>query len=129
MKGTNCWIPRDAQGNLLMPDNMPQSSRLYYEAHITVAAKTPDKWPQFTAWAEANELRASKFDVDDVDQYHGAWFLSGRDTELNSIKERIGAAVQSLQKSGYMVMRWKIEDTVLDSKHGDTLLQEETPAL
>jgi hypothetical protein len=37
------------------------------------------------------------------------------------MKERIKAILQKLYVEAFMVVRWKIEDTLLDSKLGDTL--------
>lgn len=40
---------------------------------------------------------------------------------LQALNNRVGTAVRILQKLGYTVMRYKIESTVLDSKHEDKL--------
>ncbi len=100
-------------------------TRLYYEAHITVKPNLEiiplHDWHTFREWAEAHDFRASRFDVDEVDHYDGAWFLSNRSTNLEEMKDRINYAVNILTQCNYKVLRWKIEDTLLDSKYGDTL--------
>lgn len=97
-------------------------ARLYYEAHVTVKGKNVDKdWAKFNAVAEHNGFRASRFDVDEVDHYDGAWFLSYRTKRFDEMKDAIRSCLGWLRLNGYEVIRWKIEDTVLDSKHGDTL--------
>ncbi len=98
-------------------------TRLYYEAHITVRPPMfgTINWTWFSSFAERNQFKASRFDVDEVDQYDGCWFLSARDTNLQALKEKIKIANHSLIDSSFKPVRWKIEDTLLDSKYGDTL--------
>ena len=120
------------------------TARLYYEAHITVSmpkppedeiAKLPaieqssarshwlgQQWSQFSTAARMRDWKASRFDIDEVDSYDGAWFLSARDTDRAKIAERILTMIQKLDFLDYEVIRWKIEDTVVDSKHGDEVL-------
>lgn len=98
---------------------MTDRARLYFEAHITVKAKEPEFWRSFARDARQMDWRASKFDVDEVDHYDGAWFLSARAKSLREMKERVRNMLQLVQRNNYEVVRWKIEDTVLDSKLGD----------
>lgn len=96
-------------------------ARLYYEAHITVQPFKGADWPSFSLTASTSDFWASRFDVDEVDHYDGAWFLSARDSDFDSMKKRIKDMLCYLEQSSHTVMRWKIEDTLLDSKHGDEL--------
>lgn len=100
---------------------MTTTSRLYYEAHITVEGGAEAEWPAFVASANAHAWRASKFEVDEVDHYDGAWFLSFRSEKLDIIARAVDSMVIDLATSNYTVRRWKIEDTLFDSKHGDIL--------
>jgi hypothetical protein len=93
-------------------------TRLYYEAHITVAAAT-----DFARFADVSRhmgWRASKFDEDEVDDMSGYWFLSFRDPNLTVAKRHVHEELRFLREQGFKPVRWKIEDTVLDSKHGDS---------
>jgi hypothetical protein len=92
-------------------------SRLYYESHVTVEAG--EYWDQFAAMVRELDWRASKFDEDEVDDMSGKWFISARGRDLSEVKWRMGQILDILEELGYEVLRWKIEDTVLDSKHGD----------
>ncbi len=94
-------------------------SRLYYEIHITVKAKEEEFWQGFRDLANRTDWRASKFDVDDVDAMHGQWFLSAREHMLGAAKNRTANTLANLRILNFEVLRWKIEDTILDSKHGD----------
>lgn len=98
-------------------------TRLYYEAHITVAADSghPD-FNTFEHFAEAARYggwKASRFNEDEVDDMSGMWFASNRHDELGIIKHEVLKALFAFRNLGYSVLRWKIEDTVVDSKHGD----------
>lgn len=94
-------------------------SRLYYEAHITVEAT--ESFDQFLHWSRNHGWKASRFDQDEVDAYHGMWFMSQRSKVLSKIVDDTRATVAKLEASGLKIIRWKVEDTILDSKHGDTL--------
>jgi hypothetical protein len=98
------------------------TTRLYYEAHITVEASNDVAFETFAAKARAMGWRASKFDEDEVDDMNGNWFLSFRDPSLTVTKRFIKEQLVCLRCNGLIPIRWKIEDTVLDSKHGDTEL-------
>lgn len=106
----------------------PQKARLYFELHITCEALegavgrfSSGPFEQFADFAEPLGWRASRFGEDHVDEMHGKWFLSARETELEAAKHNLVAILGKLKRAGYTVLRWKIEDTVLDSKYGDTL--------
>jgi hypothetical protein len=97
-------------------------TRLYFEAHITCDRESSViAWPAFCEIAKEGDWKASKFDQDDVDGYHDKWFMSARDTDFESIKKRISATISKLRLADFNVIRWKIEDTIMDSKHGDML--------
>jgi hypothetical protein len=98
-------------------------ARLYFEAHITVDRPElkSDKWNIFFLIGMREDWKCSKFDQDDVDGYHDKWFMSARDTDFEQLKTCMKDTIQKLTSHGFNVIRWKIEDTVLDSKYGDTL--------
>lgn len=98
-----------------------ERARLYYEAHITVEAGTDDQWGSFSQAARRVGWRASKFDEDEVDDMSGKWFLSRRHELLDVIEQTIVGTVRAIEDLGMIVIRYKIEDTLLDSKHGDKL--------
>lgn len=102
---------------------MANQTKLYFEAHVTVRPHkvAPELWETFVKRAEYNNMRASRFDVDEVDHYDGAWFLSARDTDYNKLFELIRGCKESLEALGYEFIRAKIEDTLFDTKHGDVL--------
>lgn len=106
---------------------MTHTTRLYFEAHITTrppdvkVSEAKDMWDTFSRNAEVNGWRASRFDIDEVDHYDGAWFLSGRDQNYDLLMERMKRMGTLLQGSGFEFIRAKIENTLFDTKHGDEL--------
>jgi hypothetical protein len=95
-------------------------AKYYFEAHITVDAKEPEQWEEFTN-IQPYSFKHSKFDVDEVDSYHGKWFMSARNEYLDELKLDMSLAMIKLKNAGYNVIRWKIEDTLFDSKYGDVI--------
>lgn len=96
-------------------------ARLYFEAHLTVEAPTkPLEWDSFKAIL-GDRWKVSRFDEDEVDGYDGKWFASMRGEVLGPVEARVGEAVTALQGIGFTVLRAKIEDTLLDTKHGDSI--------
>lgn len=96
--------------------------RLYLEMHITVEPHPASKFEEFRSLAAGGGWAASLFDQDDVDRYHNKWFMSARETsDEASAKVRLRNTLEHLRLAGYKVIRWKIEDTLLDSKYGDEL--------
>lgn len=96
-----------------------------YEAHITVepvALSTPEgeleQWNIFCALVNGADWRVSKFDHDEVDGIAGKWFLTYGSDHRDIIMMRTYAAHEGLVSRGYTVLRWKVEETVYDSKAG-----------
>lgn len=96
-------------------------AELYYEAHITIEPKEKNKFIQL-AVDLGSSWRISLFDQDMVDDYHGKWFASYRGSDLEVTKAEVYLAVKALESKGYKILRWKIEDTILDSNYGDRLI-------
>lgn len=96
-----------------------------YEAHITVEPMVAESfsYEDFAAYVAEAGWRASKFEHDDVDGIAGKWFLSCAYDERDVICRRTTHSVEHLTKRGFTVLRWKIEETLFDSKHGDKLCE------
>jgi hypothetical protein len=95
------------------------AARLYYELHITCEAG--EDFELFRRIANHLDWRASRFSEDDVDDYHGKWFMSARVHLMMAAHALLEITMQSLSAAGITVIRWKVEDTLFDSKHGDTI--------
>lgn len=102
-------------------DSLGQKSKLYYEAHITIE-------PVFGHLLElAQELAAPfKFRVADLlmkkreedtpERSANDTFMTGHGTHLGDVTGRLRSLVRTLQDHSFKVWRYKIEDTILDSK-------------
>ena len=99
-------------------------ARLYFEAHITIDPVDEEKRAALQELIDVPECRfklaklvmdkegtPSKLDT----------FCTGHSRSLSDIKSRVVNTVQTLKANGYYVRRWKIEDTLFDSRSGDTL--------
>lgn len=95
-------------------------ARLYYEAHITIDPAAADELENGLVGKALREAgwRVSTFLMRGEGPRANA-FISCRDESLTRIKERTAVATEYLDARGFPVLRWKIEDTLLDSKHGD----------
>lgn len=96
----------------------------YHEAHITIQPSSNADWENFVNISKELGWKASRFEEDHVDDANGLWFLSFR-TEANERQEMIDEVigmVHGLQfQEDLKCVRWKIEQTVADSKLGHEL--------
>jgi hypothetical protein len=93
-----------------------------YESHITVSPKEIEiSYSQFSNRSSELGWKTSKFEHDDVDGIAGKWFLSYRSKSRETIITETAGMVHGLICSGFEVLRWKIEQTVADSKLGSEL--------
>lgn len=95
-------------------------TRLYFEAHLTVEA-TALSFDYFRKRFSDDEWSVSQFSDDDVDGIAGKWFITAKSASRANIISMVKDKYSELSDRGYVVLRWKIEETVFDSKHGDKL--------
>lgn len=95
-------------------------ARLYYEAHITVEPG-PGSFDEFRDTFQSDSWRVSSFAEDEVDQIVGKWFITSRADSQRQMVEMVRDMRSDLQAAGLTVLRSKIEDALLDTKHGDVL--------
>ena len=112
---------RDSSGQLVGWPTSTDRSRLYYEAHVTIPALSPQQASQVDLLCRQLEWRRSTFELHAGGLTPHA-FVSCRDVSRTAILQRVTHMVQSLVRLGCTVLRYKVEDTLLDSKAGDTLL-------
>lgn len=94
-----------------------------YEAHITVEPMQAEGfyYEDFADAIQSDGWRASKFDHDDVDGIAGKWFMSYASDDRLTICAETRNMVRRLKSQEFTVLRWKVEETLFDSKHGDQL--------
>ena len=106
------------------PEHVPTDvrSRLYYEAHITIEPQVGATFADRLGDAAGEKgWRMSTFAMFKPGQPQPDAFISYRDKSLRSIVEAVQDMVRTLERRGFTVLRWKIEDTLFDSKRGDAL--------
>ena len=101
-------------------------SKLYYEAHVTIEPVFDERREQVSELATTHgfklaELLMKKRAEDTEERSSKDTFMTAHSRSLNDITQRTVKAVVALQIAGYKVHRYKIEDTVLDSRHADGL--------
>lgn len=98
---------------------MNDRSRLYYEGHITLAPVDGDQLSLLHNISSQYNMRVSTFVMVKPGEGPDA-FTSMRDDSYASIVVRMHEAIKHLeQHSCFIIKRVKIEDTILDTKHGD----------
>lgn len=95
-------------------------TRLYYEAHITITPDSFITYEDFAAGVANDDWRVGKFEHDDVDGIAGKWFISAKHRSETRIREMVRGMLSSLEVAELAVERWKIEEAMMDSKHGDS---------
>lgn len=100
---------------------MRPDSELYYECHVTIEPVFDDRLAQAAYIANLYQFRVadllmqkrhedlptrSKFDT----------FMTGRHKNYMTLETRMYGLILNLQDSGFEIWRFKIEDTILDSK-------------
>ena len=102
-------------------------SRLYYECHITIEPVFDVRLRNFQSICgsfgfRAADLLMKKRDEDTAERSQNDTFATGRDNAYEHLLTRMIGLVAALRTNGYQVWRYKIEDTLLDSKaEGDCL--------
>lgn len=101
-------------------------SKLYYEAHITIDPVFDERREQARKTAEAYGFRLAKLimrkkEADAEQPSRDDTFMTGHGVEFADIERRTIGCVKAVQRHGFTVRRYKIEDTVLDSRSNDEL--------
>lgn len=116
----------------------------YFEAHVTIEPVFDDDEPRYLlADVDLSDgtpsdldvlksvAREFKFKVADLlmqkrkrgtqERSKDDTFCTGRSKDLEDLKDRTAGLVRRLTEFGYEVWRYKIEDTILDSKINDEM--------
>jgi hypothetical protein len=106
-------------------EHKPVTAKYYYESHITIEPLETElqaKWLQEIC-SEFGFKLAKLFMVKDrketPERSNRDTFMTAHHKDLDTIKDRTFCMVAALQMEGLKVFRYKIEDTVLDSRSED----------
>lgn len=101
-------------------------SKLYYEAHVTIDPVFDSRREQAASTAQAYGFRLAKLimrkkEADFETPAHDDTFMTGHGVEFEDIERRTIGLVRAIQRHGFTVRRYKIEDTIIDSRTHDAL--------
>lgn len=102
-----------------------RNARHYYEAHVTVEPVFDDKLERFKTICHdykfhVASLLMQKRKEDTEERSKNDSFCTGRGISFTDIETRMYELVRRLQKEGFIVWRYKIESTLLDSRYDDS---------
>lgn len=102
------------------------TATLYYEAHVTIDPVFDDLRDVAEFYALKNRFNLAKLimvksmpGIDKLSQKDT--FMTARGTNLHEISHRTIALVNDLKAAGFRIRRYKIEDTIIDSREKDEL--------
>lgn len=95
------------------------TAALYYEAHVTIDPVEEWRRPEVENLAHNSGFRLAKLLMDKGVPSQLDTFMTGHSKDLDDIKHRTELTVRLLKGNGFNVRRYKIEDTLLDSRHDD----------
>lgn len=89
---------------------------LYYESHITIEPVFGSKLETFKEIAFLHGFRVAKLLMDKGELSTKDSFCTSRGDIYDELCVRTHDCVQELQEHGFVVFRYKIEDTLIDSR-------------
>jgi len=103
-----------------------RAARHYYEAHVTIEPVFGDTHEVFRRIAKAYKFHVAtllmqKRKEETPTMSKNDAFCTGRSVSYSDMKDRMLALVSTLTKAGFLVHRYKIESTLLDSRHDDSI--------
>lgn len=93
-------------------------TNLYYESHITIDPVHEDELKKFKKLAAKYNFRVAKLLMEKTPSTIEA-FCTSRSNDYTQIVNDTICLVEALQGEGFHVRRYKIEDTLVDSKIED----------
>lgn len=105
---------------------MIPDAKYYFECHITIEPVYDERLELATEIAKKHkfiiaELLMRKRKEDTESRSKNDTFMTGRHSNYEILEDRMKSCIYYLQLNGFKVWRYKIEDTIIDSKQQDTL--------
>ena len=109
-----------------MEDVMNNDAKYYFEAHVTIEPVFDQRLEYAAAIAreykfKIADLLMKKRNEDTAQRSQYDTFMTGHSKHYDDIQNRIYKLVTTLKSKGFKVWRYKIEDTLMDSKLNDEL--------
>lgn len=102
-------------------------SRLYYEAHVTIDPVAEERRNAVQELADPYGCKLAKLLMQKGQPSNLDTFMTCHGRDLMQMEARVAGLVRRLQAVGLRVRRYKIEDTLMDSRHEDELGLGVTP--
>lgn len=83
---------------------LPEKTDRYCEAHVTVQPHAGTDFASFARMVRGWNWKASTFEVDEVDDIAGMWFLSARDDCPKQLARDVLLVNRALSSRGYVVL-------------------------
>lgn len=101
-------------------------SDLYYECHVTIEPVFDERLEAVRELAplfgfKVADLLMRKRRQDTEERSKHDTFMTGRSRSYDDLRDRMTALIIALRHADFIVWRYKIEDTIIDSKHEDGL--------
>lgn len=101
-------------------------AKLYLECHITIEPVFDDRLEHVKSIAENNNFKVAallmqKRETDTAERSKYDTFMTGHSKTLADIQQRMVKCITDLKNAGFKVWRYKIEDTIMDSRSYDEL--------
>lgn len=102
------------------------TTELYFEAHITIEPVFDARRLDAAFVAEVYRFRLAellmrKRETDTARRSDKDTFMTGHSADWHDIVQRTTGCVRALREAGFKVWRYKIENTLLDSRRQDAL--------
>jgi hypothetical protein len=101
-------------------------SALYYETHVTIDPVFDERREEAAKTAEAYGFRLAKLimrkrTADAEQPSRDDTFMTGHGADWDDMTVRTIGLIKALQRRGFVIRRYKIEDTLIDSRTLDVL--------
>lgn len=105
---------------------MKDKSDLYYECHITIDPVFGEERDRLARIIKPFKFKLAKLVMKKSkgDEYKDSQldtFMTGHGKYYSKLKVRMVNCIEVAKIEGYNIRRYKIEDTIIDSKHEDLL--------
>lgn len=105
---------------------MRDQSDLYYECHVTIDPVFDDQREQLAqivkTWGfKLAELAMKKSKGDSWEESKKDTFFTAHSKSYSDLQQRMVNCIRTVQEAGFAVRRYKIEDTIIDSRNDDIL--------
>lgn len=103
---------------------MDDISKLYFECHVTVEPVFDESRERLSKIAESNGFKLAKLlmkkrEEDTEERSKHDTFMTGHSKSYSDLEDRMLRLIADVTAQGYKVWRYKIEDTIIDSRHED----------